>query len=117
MLFAQVPRTDTYRTGEEMEFDPRGEGGTILSPLFEHVRDNHDDTNLIGCFSDMENYGGWGDEPSCPGLFAMTGYPEHVKHHLANTDEIVFSTLVRIWLESLLLWLESPSTLVPTNQT
>jgi hypothetical protein len=33
----------------------------------------------------MENYGGWGDEPSCPVLFAVTGYPDKVKQYLANT--------------------------------
>jgi hypothetical protein len=27
-----VTRTDTYRTGEEMDFDPRGGGCTILAP-------------------------------------------------------------------------------------
>ena len=81
----RVTRTDTYRTGDEIEFDPRGGGGTILHPLFDHVRDYHDDTNLIVCFSDMFNFGSWGDEPACPVLFAMTGYPEHVKMHMANT--------------------------------
>jgi predicted metal-dependent peptidase len=80
----QVNRTDTYTTGDEIEFDPRGGGGTRLAPLFEYVRDNFDDTSLVVCFSDMENYH-WGDEPSCPVLFAMTGYPDRVKHHLANT--------------------------------
>jgi predicted metal-dependent peptidase len=81
----QVNRVDTYGTGEEIYFDPKGGGDTILRPLFEHVRDNHDDVSLIVCFSDMENYGGWGDEPSCNVLFAVTGYPQKVKQYLANT--------------------------------
>jgi predicted metal-dependent peptidase len=80
----EVTRVDIYKTGEEIEFDPRGGGGTRLAPLFDHVRDYHDDTSLIVCFSDMENYS-WGDEPSCPVLFAMTGYPDRVKRHMANT--------------------------------
>ena len=80
----EVTRVDIYKTGEEIDFDPRGGGGTKLAPLFDHVRDYHDDTSLIVCFSDMENYY-WGDEPSSPVLFAVTGYPTAVKHHLANT--------------------------------
>jgi predicted metal-dependent peptidase len=80
----EVTRVDIYKTGEEIDFDPRGGGGTKLAPLFDHVRDYHDDTSLIVCFSDMENYY-WGDEPSSPVLFAVTGYPTAVKAHLANT--------------------------------
>lgn len=79
----RVTRTDTYRTGDEMEFDPRGGGGTILAPLFEHVETEVDDPSLIVCFSDMEN-DHWGPEPSCPVLFAATGYPDNVRRYLAN---------------------------------
>jgi predicted metal-dependent peptidase len=79
-----VTRVDSYTTGDEIEFDPRGSGGTKLKPLFEYVQENHDDTSLIMCFSDMDNYD-WGDEPNCPVLFAVTGYPDRVRQHLANT--------------------------------
>ena len=78
----QVNRVDTYKTGDEIEFDPRGGGGTRLRPLFEHV-ETLDDVSLIVCFTDMEN-SDWGNEPSVPVLFAATGYPDRVREYLAN---------------------------------
>jgi len=78
----QVNRVDTYKTGDEIEFDPRGGGGTCLRPLFEHV-ETLDDVSLIVCFTDMEN-SDWGPEPSSPVLFAATGYPDRVRQYLAN---------------------------------
>lgn len=78
-----VTRVDTYRTGDEMDFDPRGRGGTDLKPLFKYVADELDDVSLIVCFTDME-IGDPGPEPACPVLFAATGYPEEVRRYLAN---------------------------------
>jgi len=79
----RVTRVDTYRQGDEIEFDPRGGGGTDLKPLFKHVADELEDVSLIVCFTDME-IGDPGPEPACPVLFAATGYPESVRRYLAN---------------------------------
>jgi predicted metal-dependent peptidase len=79
----QVTRTDIYRTGDEVEFDPRGGGGTDLRPLFKYAADEVDDVSLIVCFTD-----GYipdpGPEPSCPVLWAYTGYPQVVRNMIAN---------------------------------
>lgn len=80
----RVTRVDTYQNGDEIEFDPRGGGGTDLKPLFAHVRDYIDDASLIVAFTDLE-IGNPGPEPSCPVLWAVTGYPDKVKRYLANT--------------------------------
>jgi len=79
----RVTRVDNYRQGDEIQFDPRGGGGTDLKPLFKHVADEIEDASLIVCFSDME-IGDPGPEPACPVLFAATGYPESVRRYLAN---------------------------------
>jgi predicted metal-dependent peptidase len=79
----RVTRVDTYRTGDEIEFDPRGCGGTDLRPLFEHVADEHDDASLIVCFTDLY-IGDAGPEPHCPVLFAVTGYPDAVRRLIAS---------------------------------
>jgi predicted metal-dependent peptidase len=76
----RVTRVDEYRAGDEIEFDPRGGGGTQLSPLFDYVAEEHPDTSMIICFTDLEVF----DlhqrfEPDCPVLFAVTGYPDQVK--------------------------------------
>ncbi len=81
----RVTRVDQYRTGDAMEFDPRGGGGTMLRPLFDHVRDEVPDASLIVCFTDMEFEDlNSTEEPSCPVLFAATGYPQKVRQYLAN---------------------------------
>jgi hypothetical protein len=36
----------------------------------------------VGTFLRYGNYASWGDEPSCPVLFAVTGYSTAVKQHL-----------------------------------
>jgi predicted metal-dependent peptidase len=79
----RVTRVDEYRQGDEIVFDPRGGGGTDLKPLFKYVEDEVDNPSLIVCFSDME-IGDPGPEPSCPVLFAATGYPDRVREYLAN---------------------------------
>ena len=79
----QVTRVDTYRTGDEIDFDPRGRGGTDMKPLFKYVEENVDDPSLIVCFSDME-IGDPGPQPSCPVLFAAHGYPDRVRNYIAN---------------------------------
>jgi predicted metal-dependent peptidase len=79
----QVTRVDTYRQGDEVEFDPKGGGGTVLQPLFDHVADL--DASLIVCFTDgFIDVNSSSPEPSCPVLFAFTGYPQHVRDHIAN---------------------------------
>jgi predicted metal-dependent peptidase len=62
-----------------MIFDPKGGGGTDMEPLFRHVAEHHDDASLILCFTDLEFYRSCGDEPHCPVLFAVHGYPQNVK--------------------------------------
>ena len=74
----RVTRVDTFRTGDDVEFDPRGGGGTDLRPLFKHVAEEHDDASLIVCFTDLY-IGDAGPEPHCPVLFAVTGYPDAVR--------------------------------------
>jgi predicted metal-dependent peptidase len=78
----RVTRVDTYHPGEEIEFDPRGGGGTVLAPLFDHVRDEHDDAKLIVAFTDGDiddvTQGGT-VEPPCEVLWAFCGYPQNVK--------------------------------------
>jgi predicted metal-dependent peptidase len=81
----RVTRVDVWHNGDEMVFDPKGGGGTMLRPLFDHV-EQLDDVSLIVCFSDME----FEDlnatpAPACPVLFAATGYPDKVKRYLAQT--------------------------------
>jgi predicted metal-dependent peptidase len=80
----QVTRVDEYRTGDDVEFDPRGGGGTNLKPLFAHVAQNVDDATLIVCFTDLD-IGDPGPEPHCPVLFAVTGHPVRVRAHLEST--------------------------------
>jgi predicted metal-dependent peptidase len=75
----RLTREDVYRTGDEMIFDPKGGGGTDMEPLFRHVAEAHDDASLIICFTDLEFYRSCGDEPHCPVLFAVHGYPQNVK--------------------------------------
>ena len=80
----RVTRVDTYQPGDEIVFDPRGGGGTVLQPLFDHVV-SEVDASLIVCFTD-----GYIDvtsdspEPSCPVLWAFTGYPREVRDMIAN---------------------------------
>jgi predicted metal-dependent peptidase len=81
----QVTRVDTWRTGDEIEFDPRGGGGTRLRPLFDYVAEQADDCSLIVCFTDMEFEDLNSTEPpACPVLFAATGYPDKVRRYLAD---------------------------------
>jgi predicted metal-dependent peptidase len=76
-----VTRVDEYCTSDEIEFDPRGGGGTVLQPLFDYVAEEHSDATLIVCFTDLGLYGGdlEGDAPAVPVLFAVHGYPDRVK--------------------------------------
>ena len=80
----RVTRVDEYRTGDELDFDPRGGGGTDMEPLFQHVADEISDASLIICFTDMDFYKSCGDEPDVPVLWAVHGYPDRVKAKLAN---------------------------------
>jgi predicted metal-dependent peptidase len=79
----RLTREDHFQTGDEMEFDPRGGGGTDMKPLFKHVAEQHDDASMIVCFTDMY-IGDAGPEPHCPVLFAATGYPDEVKRLIAS---------------------------------
>jgi len=82
----RVTRVDTYRSGDEIVFDPRGGGGTRLMPLFDYVRDEVDQASLIVCFTDAEHeITSQNEEPACPVLFAITGYPDKVRGYIANT--------------------------------
>jgi len=80
----RVTRVDTYRPGDECEFDPRGGGGTKLMPLFEHVA-NEVDASLIVCFTDgYTDISSDSPEPACPVLWAFTGFPQTVRQMMAN---------------------------------
>jgi predicted metal-dependent peptidase len=81
----QVNRVDSYNTGDDIEFDPRGGGGTDMQPLFQYVADEHSDATLILCFTDLEFYKSCGEEPAVPVLFAVHGAPQTVKRLMANT--------------------------------
>jgi predicted metal-dependent peptidase len=75
----RLTREDEYSTGDEIEFDPKGGGGTDMEPMFTHVAEMHDDASLIVCFTDLEFYKSCGEEPHCPVLFAVHGYPQNVE--------------------------------------
>jgi predicted metal-dependent peptidase len=79
----RVTRVDTYRLSDEVEFDPRGGGGTDLKPLFAHVAEEIDDASLIVCFTDGY-IGDAGPQPACPVLWAYTGYPDAVRQMIAT---------------------------------
>jgi predicted metal-dependent peptidase len=83
---AVVTRTDEYVNGDEIEFDPRGGGGTRMKPLFDFAREAGD-ASLVVCFTDMEiePEDQLGPEPECPVLWAAVGYPDRVKQYLKNT--------------------------------
>ena len=80
-----VTRVDEYVTGDEIEFDPRGGGGTDMEPLFDFVASEHDDASLIVCFTDLEFYKSCGAEPAAPVLWAVHGYPQRVQQVMQNT--------------------------------
>jgi predicted metal-dependent peptidase len=82
----RVTRVDEYRNGDEIEFDPKGGGGTCMKPLFDYVRELGD-ASLICCFTDLEiePEAQLGPQPDCPVLWAVVGYPQSVKRYLANT--------------------------------
>ena len=83
----RVTRVDTYRTGEEIEFDPLGGGGTVLAPLFDYVRTDIEDPSLIVAFTDgfIDNVEAAHGAPPCPVLWAFTGYPDVVRDKIAST--------------------------------
>jgi predicted metal-dependent peptidase len=74
----RVTRVDEYSTGDEIEFDPRGGGGTDMKPLFKYVADELPDATLIINFTDLY-IGDAGPEPTVPVLFAVYGYPGTVQ--------------------------------------
>jgi predicted metal-dependent peptidase len=78
----RVTRVDEYNTGDQIEFDPKGRGGTDLRPAFKWFEDNAD-VSLIVCFTDLE-IGDPGPEPSCPVLFAVYGHPVKVRAYIEN---------------------------------
>lgn len=81
----RLTRLDEYITGDEIEFDPKGGGGTNMKPLFDHVAEELSDATLIVCFTDLEFYESMGDEPRCPVLFAAHGHhPPRLKQLMDN---------------------------------
>ena len=82
----RVTRVDTYRTGDEIEFDPRGGGGTELRPMLDYIAEEHSDATLIVIITDgfIDNVED-GPEPSAPLLWAYTGYPDNVRRMMENT--------------------------------
>jgi len=83
----RVTRVDTYRNGDEIEFDPRGGGGTTMKPMFDYVANEVDNPSMIIAFTDLEiePEAELGPEPTIPVLWAAVGYPENVKRYLAAT--------------------------------
>jgi len=83
----RVTRVDTYRNGDEIEFDPRGGGGTVMKPMFDYVANEVDSASLIVAFTDLEiePEAELGPAPHCPVLWAVVGYPQNVKRYLENT--------------------------------
>jgi predicted metal-dependent peptidase len=80
----RVTRVDEYGETDQLEFDPRGGGGTQMSPLFEYVRDELQDVAGILCFTDLYWYGELPPEPDPRVLFAVTGYPDDVRRLIEN---------------------------------
>ena len=80
----EVTKIETYHDGDEIEFDPRGGGGTDMKPLFQYVAEQVDDPSLVICFTDMFWYSEGIPEPECPVLFAVTGYPQQVRELIAK---------------------------------
>ena len=76
----QVNRVDEYNSGDQIEFDPKGRGGTDLKPGFEYFEERGDVAMLV-VFTDME-IGDPGPEPSVPVLFAAYGHPQTVRTYL-----------------------------------
>jgi predicted metal-dependent peptidase len=79
----RVTHVDTYRTNDEIEFDPRGRGGTDMKPLFQYVENEIDNCSLIVCFTDGY-IGDAGPQPACPTLWAYHGYPDVVRAMVAT---------------------------------
>jgi predicted metal-dependent peptidase len=81
----QVTRIDEYRSGDDIEFDPKGGGGTVMKPMFDFVRDEISDASLIVAFTDLEiePEAELGPAPDCPVLFAVVGHPVNVKRYIA----------------------------------
>jgi predicted metal-dependent peptidase len=80
----RVTRVDHFVQGDELIFDPRGRGGTDLRPAFNYVAEELGDVSGMLVFTDLF-IGEAGPEPECPVLFAVYGYPQHVRENLANT--------------------------------
>jgi predicted metal-dependent peptidase len=79
----RVTRTDEFRTGDDIEFDPRGGGGTDMRPAFQWIADNVESPSGIVCFTDLY-IGDAGTQPDCPVMWAVHGYPEIVRQLIAN---------------------------------
>jgi predicted metal-dependent peptidase len=77
----EVTRTDAYQSGDQIEFDPKGRGGTDMAPAFQWLEANEPDCSVIVCFTDGM-IGEVGPEPSCPVLWAIHGWPSVVKSFL-----------------------------------
>lgn len=80
----KVTRVDEYHSGDQIEFDPRGGGGTNMTPLFKHVEEQIDSPSMIISFTDLYWYGDLPPEPSVPVLFAVTGYPDQVRKLISD---------------------------------
>jgi len=81
-----ITRIDEWVTGDQMVFDPKGGGGTVLRPAFDYIERELDDVSLIVAMTDnfTDIAAMPGPAPSAQVLWAFTGYPEHVRKHLAN---------------------------------
>jgi predicted metal-dependent peptidase len=79
----RVTRTDEYREGDDIALDAPGGGGSDMKPAFEWVRDNVENPSGIICFTDLY-ISPVGDEPECPVMWAVHGYPETVRSLIAS---------------------------------
>jgi predicted metal-dependent peptidase len=80
----QVNKVDTYVSGDNIEFDPRGGGGTVIKPMFDYVAEQVSDASLIVAFTDLYIDDLGNEPPHCPVMFCVTGYPQTIKQRMDN---------------------------------
>lgn len=56
---------DENNSDELLEYEVKGGGGTDISCVFEYLKENEIEPKQLVVFTDMELFGGWGDETYC----------------------------------------------------
>ena len=70
----EIRAVASYTGGDVLDLNIKGRGGTAFAPAFQWVRDNAPDASAVVYLTDMDS-DAWGDEPSCPVLWAATERP------------------------------------------